>query len=143
MEVICPYCGGQAHLQPDRTVYNKPYGRMVWVCENFPHCNAFVGSHHDGTPFGSLANKPLRIMRRKAHDCFDPLWLTEKLYVRKIAYKYLAMLMDIPEEECHIGHFNYEQCQQVIELVPELRRIAKRNNFKVIFTRKSWNVETS
>lgn len=36
--------------------------------------------------------------------------------MRTEAYRLLAKGMNIPFETCHIGNFNEEQCQQVIDL---------------------------
>jgi len=135
---ICPYCGEVAMLKPSTFIYGRAYGTNVWVCRNFPQCNAFVGAHKNGTPLGTLANKALRKARTAAHEAFDPLWFTERLYTRQVAYMYLAGLLGMTKDECHIGMMGIDDCQRVIDAVPELRRIAQQYNFRVVATKKQW-----
>lgn len=54
--------------------------------------------------------------RYYAHRFFDKLW-TERRYgfTRDEAYAALAEYMGLPSEEAHMGHFNVEQCKQVVE----------------------------
>lgn len=108
----CPYCNGKAELKDSAIIYNgKSYGN-VWVCENYPQCDSFVGVHKaTNLPLGTLANNELRQLRRKCHDLFDKLWKSKKMN-RQEAYKQLGELMGI--EDPHIGAFTVEQCQKYI-----------------------------
>jgi hypothetical protein len=121
MTLLCPYCGAQATLHKDSSVvYHKNFG-PIWAC--LP-CGAWVGCH-PGTmkPLGRLANKQLRDAKVAAHKAFDPLWQRKmkesgwrRRSARSMGYKWLAAQLGIPKEECHIGMFNLEQCQEVIKI---------------------------
>lgn len=62
-EVICPYCRAKAELRDSEFVYgDRNYGK-IYVCSNYPICDAYVGVHK-GTqdkPKGTLANAELRL----------------------------------------------------------------------------------
>lgn len=124
----CPYCGSGVKLVPSSYVYhhNKNKGNM-WVCKNYPDCNAYVGCH-PGTdiPLGRLANEKLRNLKVEAHKQFDPIWKSG-LLSRKEAYEWLADMLNISVDECHIGMFSPEMCNKVIRICrrqdnPELRK---------------------
>ena len=114
----CPYCNGKAILVPASRVYSKKYKKKdkVWVCENYPKCNAYVGCH-PGTeiPLGRLANEKLRNLKIEAHKQFDPIWKSG-LMTRKQAYEWLADMLGILERDCHIGMFSPEMCNRVIRI---------------------------
>lgn len=114
----CPYCGGRVKLVPASVVYHKNYPNKtkLWVCENYPSCDAYVGCHQ-GTdiPLGRLANGRLRALKVEAHKQFDPIWKSG-LLSRKDAYRWLAEMLQIPESECHIGMFSSELCNKVIQI---------------------------
>lgn len=147
MPVLCPYCFEQARLADSAEVYGgRSYGR-IWLCRNYPDCDAYVGVH-DGTeePKGRLANADLRQAKIEAHRVFDPLWrgapdlytLPEegperKKAIRRIqraarnrAYAWLAEQMGIPKNECHIGWMDLERCREAERICrdacPELIR---------------------
>ena len=115
----CPYCGAEAHLKDASFIYHtsksKKWGK-VWVCSNFPKCDAYVGCH-EGTeiPLGRLANARLRTLKKEAHRQFDPIWKSG-LMSRREAYKWLADMLNISLDECHIGMFDVKMCQKVIHL---------------------------
>ena len=116
---ICRYCGGVIRLEPARKIYGASTDRLglanekIYLCQN---CNARVGCHK-GTnrPLGNVANEVLRLKRRETHLVFDGFWKGIGMS-RTQAYKWLANRMDLPEKEAHIGGFEMDQCQQVIEL---------------------------
>ena len=121
----CPYCGGKAHLRDASSIYhnNRRKGK-IYICENFPNCDSYVGCHKNTTkPLGRMANKKLRTMKSKAHYYFDPLW-KNKLFSRKKslshnrtrAYQWLAEQLGLPESKCHIGLFDVDMCRQVIQV---------------------------
>ena len=118
----CPYCGAEVILKDAPFVYHntksKAYGK-VWVCSNYPKCNAYVGCH-SGTsiPKGRLANPRLRTLKKEAHKQFDPLWKSG-LMTRREAYRWLASMLHIDIDECHIGMFDVKMCQKVIHLCKE------------------------
>lgn len=70
---------------------------------------------HDGTDVakGTPANKALREARKKAHAAFDPIWKTNQMK-RRDAYQWLASTLGIPVQECHIGMFNLERCNDAL-----------------------------
>ena len=117
-KLTCPYCAKQAILSDSSTIYGKDYGK-VYLCINYPACDAFVGVHK-GTdkPLGTLANSELRDLRKKAHKLFDSIW-HEREMSRKDAYSWLASEMGLSKTKTHIAMFNESQCQQVIEMMKE------------------------
>jgi hypothetical protein len=144
--IICPYCGGSAPLIDSAAIYHgRSYG-MIYRCDP---CDAHVGVHK-GTenPLSRLANKELRKWKQAAHAIFDPIWQAKyahrvaggagksgrpggqhykKVYARNSAYKWLADQMGITRKECHIGMFDADQCQRVIEICsPVFDKIVKK-----------------
>lgn len=122
----CPYCGAPVVLRDSNYVYhnNKNYGKM-WVCSNFPQCDAYVGCHPNTTiPLGRLANKNLRHAKNRAHSAFDPLWKSG-LMTRREAYIWLSAMLNIPLEKCHIGMFDEKTCDKVV------RVCSKQNNKQI------------
>ena len=125
-KVICPYCDEQAIFTTSKKVYGGRDFGMIYLCEP---CNAWVGVHK-GTakPLGRLADDELRYWKRMAHASFDPIWKKrfeeinskdpkyKKHMARSGRYKLLAKEMNISRDECHIGMFNVEQCQEVIKI---------------------------
>ncbi|MFP4336390.1 MAG: zinc-finger-containing protein [Halothece sp.] len=117
---ICPYCRQKTSFVDSSVIYGKSYG-MIYICFE---CDAYVGCHK-GTDQakGSLANQYLRELRKKAHSFFDPLWKAKmkrdncsKNDARNAAYDWLSKQLGTPRYRTHIGMFNEEQCQQVIEI---------------------------
>lgn len=116
---ICRYCGGTIRLVPAETVYGASTGRLgkrnekIYQCQN---CNARVGCHK-GTnrPLGNVANEMLRLKRIETHQIFDSFWKRKQIS-RAAAYKWLAEKMNLPEDAAHIGDFEMDQCQKVIDL---------------------------
>ena len=124
----CPYCGSEVVLRDASFIYHtnesKKWGK-VWVCSNYPKCDAYVGCHKNTEiPLGRLANIRLRTLKSEAHKQFDPLWKSG-LMSRKEAYRWLADMLHIPCEECHIGMFDVKMCQKVIHLC------RRQNNYKI------------
>lgn len=121
----CPYCGGKARLRDYSFIYhNNKYKGKVFVCENFPKCDSYVGCHPNTTrPLGRLANKKLRHLKAKAHEWFDPLWKNRCFdhdksmsKNRSLAYKWLASELHLTDNQCHIGKFDAGTCQKIIKL---------------------------
>lgn len=101
----CPYCGSTVvYRSADGIYHENKKGTMLYVCSNFPECDAYVRVHA-GTniPVGSLANHELRSLRRTAHHYFDQLHLSGYMS-KQDAYKWLADLVMAPMSEAHIGH---------------------------------------
>ncbi len=118
---ICEYCGQLAKLVTGNTIY--PHRMELsklnfWLCET---CDAYVGCHKPnakyniiGTePLGRMANAELRAARTNAHEAFDPMWKSKKM-TRTKAYSILAKFLKIKDVDCHIGNFDVEQCNRII-----------------------------
>lgn len=116
---ICRYCGGVIRPVPARLIYGEAAKRLgmqhEWIhqCQN---CNARVGCHK-GTkrPLGNVANEVLRLKRMETHQIFDVFWKAQGMS-RTQGYKWLARQMKLPESRTHIGGFEMDQCQRVIDL---------------------------
>lgn len=116
---ICRYCGGVIRLVPANIVYGASVDRLgmrnekIYQCQN---CNARVGCHK-GTnqPYGNVANEVLRLKRIETHQVFDSFW-KQRHMSRTAAYKWLAKKMNLTAETAHIGGFEMDQCQKVIDL---------------------------
>jgi len=118
----CLYCGSKCLLCSASLVYrgSQKYG-YIWVC---PTCEepTYVGAGKETlAPLGHPANASLRMLRRKVHILFDPLWNTSKNKRREryCKYKELAELMDLPNDLAHVALFNEEQCLKAIKLLEE------------------------
>lgn len=132
----CPYCGSPARLASPKEVY-KHYNKKgnVWVCSNYPKCDAYVGCHpNTDIPLGRLANSKLRELKKEAHKQFDPLWKSG-LMTRNEAYEWLAYMLHITESECHIGMFDEATCNKVIKLCK------KQDNEKIREYRREHGLE--
>lgn len=113
----CPYCHRPARLMDSAAVYDRSHG-LIWAC--IP-CDARVGVHRGTeTPLGTMANRPLRRWRNRAHEAFDPLWRKDSprriFKTRGGAYGWLAIQMKMPKEHCHIAMFSQEQCAEVVRI---------------------------
>lgn len=117
-QLKCPYCGAGSKLIDSELIYGKSYG-MAYVCENYPRCDAYVGTHKGTTwPRGTLANKELRDYRKKAHLLFDSIWRIKDVN-RTQAYRWLAEKLDMQFTNTHIGYFDLETCLKVISICSE------------------------
>jgi len=117
---LCPYCDVPSVLATGADIYPwRPdlESKQFYKCTG---CPAYVGCHADGRPLGTPARKKLRGLRREAHEVFDKRWRTgspeARRTWRKLAYHWLSLEMDLPQEETHIGMFDEEQCLHVIRL---------------------------
>lgn len=114
--ITCPYCGATAILRDASFIYGeKSQGGKVYVCGNYPQCDAYVGVH-PGTriPKGTLANPALRRKRVLAHQVFDQIWL-RGIFSRSDAYHWMADRFCLSDSQAHIGQFGTYMCDQVIE----------------------------
>lgn len=127
MFMKCPYCGGGVKLVPSSVVYPHYKGnKKVWVCENYPKCDAYVGCHpNTEIPLGRLADKRLRTLKSEAHKQFDPLWKSGYM-TRDKAYKWLAKELNLTSRECHIGKFDNHMCNKVIEICRKVDNLKVR-----------------
>ena len=117
---ICRYCGGLILLVPAEKIYGPKAakrlglsGERIYQCQN---CNARVGCHKGTTrPLGDVANEALRLKRIETHHVFDAYWKSQNM-TRSGAYRWLSQQMRIPAKQAHIGGFEMNQCQQVIDM---------------------------
>ena len=116
MHVRCDYCGSPAVLTTGQEVY--PHLPHLWPNPIYRcrPCDAHVGCHPGTTKaLGRLANKDLRGAKMAAHAAFDPHWKGKRMS-RSDAYGRLAVAMGIPARDCHIGMFDVNQCERVVEI---------------------------
>lgn len=120
--VNCDYCGQPAECVTGADVYpHRPdlAKKIIWECKP---CDARVGCHPGTTsPLGRLANDQLRALKVEAHAKFDPLWQSGQMK-RPDAYAWLASELEIEKSRCHIGYFNEDMCERVIEVCNERNR---------------------
>lgn len=119
---ICRYCGGTIRLVSAESIYGSSAKRLelqdekIYQCQN---CGARVGCHKGTTrPLGKVANEVLRLKRIETHRVFDQFWHSQGMS-RTQADKWLAKEFSLPENRAHIGGFEMEQCQKVIDLCRE------------------------
>jgi hypothetical protein len=105
---ICPYDGSATKCLDSKSQYHgRSYG-PIWVC---PKCGAYVGCHKGTTKaLGRLADKRLRAAKISAHAAFDMIWKSKKMK-RPEAYAWLALKLELPVSETHIGMMDLEQCE--------------------------------
>lgn len=112
----CPEkgCPGRLVKKHDRT------GKPFWACTE-AECNAIHGAHADGQPLGVPGDRYTRFVRKVAHETFDKLWSKAPREIqteaRTYAYEWLAKRLGINKDEAHIGRFDVETCDRLIEVV--------------------------
>ena len=125
----CQYCGGSVVLRSADGIYRKnPNHTMLYVCSNYPRCDAYVRTH-SGTsiPVGTLANPRLRKLRHQAHYYFNQLYYSG-LMSKQEAYLWLMELLQIPPSEAHIGLLGEYYCNEVIKESKKLLAQRKQNH---------------
>lgn len=122
----CPYCKGEAKLVSGADIYISSRDEFLrakpfWLCRP---CNAWCGCHPGTTvALGTLANKPTREARMKAHAAFDALWQKKmerdkcsKSKARSAGYVWLAKELGIEPVRCHISLFDAAMALRVVEV---------------------------
>ena len=97
-------------LLPKKTRYGVRYSCPVEDCT--------VVCWDGGT--STAANFETRQARMRAHAAFDPIFKSNGLTKGK-AYKMLSEFMGLSQKETHIGHFNIEQCEKVIDFCKQYK----------------------
>ena len=135
--VIC-FCGSPMVLR------DSEYGTF-FSCSRFPDCTGTHSAHPDGSPMGYPGDKETRQARRAAHAVFDPVWrecLSEYAdkgkrtddqllrMARRRCYLYLAHILKIPADQCHIGSFDKDTCRVVADVFNGLTYAEVRQWFK-------------
>lgn len=112
----CPYCGSHAVLRSADGIYMKnPRESMLYVCKNYPDCDAYVRVHPGTTlPMGTLANKQLRTLRMEVHRYFDQIYI-RGIMSKPDAYHWLSDVLCLPFLQTHIGQMGEYYCNKVIE----------------------------
>lgn len=106
--MICPT--HQRNLIPQATRYGTRFRCLI------PGCTVACWSGSTSTP----ADDETRQLRNQCHKLFDPLWKRKtKFMSRAHAYTWLRHFMGLGQVEAHIGCFDKEQCEKLIE---ELKR---------------------
>ena len=133
MSVICPYCSRPAQLVASSDIYPNRTDLPPQKFYRCYPCDAYVGCHQPGTwrwdsgckvlnegtePLGRLADAELRAAKKAAHEAFGPVW-HGKLH-RHDAYIWLAIMLGIKQQDCHIGLFDLDQCAAVVRAVRAL-----------------------
>jgi hypothetical protein len=130
MKKQCPYCGGKVFLRDSSIIYNGTSYGLVYICGNYGNgCDAFVGVHK-GTnrELGTLANAPLRELRKKCHSKFDELWKSGE-FTRREAYHWLHEAMELSKRQAHIAKFDDMQCLKFLSLTnPKKDYVATTSN---------------
>lgn len=125
----CQYCGGSVVLRSADGIYRKnPNHTMLYVCSNYPRCDAYVRTH-SGTsiPVGTLANPRLRKLRHQAHYYFNQLYCSG-IMSKQDAYLWLTELLQIPPSEAHIGLLGEYYCSEVIKESKKFLAQRKQNH---------------
>ncbi len=71
-------------------------------------------------PLGNLANETLRLKRKETHQVFDSFW-KERGMTRTQAYHWMAKKLRLSEQLAHIGGFEMDRCQRLIDLCEKER----------------------
>lgn len=112
----CAYCGKTAELVGGLTIYPARWDLRDKNFYRCVPCGAYVGCHGlSKTPLGRLANAELRKAKSEAHLHFDKVWKSG-IKTRSEAYAWLAIQLNIPKEDCHIGYFDVDTCKRVVTL---------------------------
>lgn len=98
----------------DGIYYDNSREMMLYVCSNYPECDAYVRVH-PGTniPVGTMANRRLRELRKQAHREFDKLYKSGTM-TKQEAYYWLAYMISAPLSQAHIGYLGEYYCEVVI-----------------------------
>jgi len=102
-DVRC-YCGAEMLAMPSTFHTDRVYYRCPVA-----DCEGVVGSHPDGRPVGTPANRATRAARIRAHNAFDPIWQSGEMK-RTAAYAWLVEATGVR----HIGESSIEECERVI-----------------------------
>lgn len=113
---VCPYCNQKTELIDSAEIYNGTSYGWMYICRA---CNVYVGCYKNSQrSLGRLANEELRLAKHTAHQHFDRIWKSKEMtgWYQKKAYRWLSEQLDTPLEYTHIGMFETDMCEKVIEL---------------------------
>jgi hypothetical protein len=110
MGKICPYCKSETKIVTQQEVYGRVFSENIIIaCKNYPHCDAYVGTHSDGTPLGRLAKQKLRLIKKDCKEPFNRLWEIKHM-TRSQAYDELSKFLDLDPQLTHFGMFGEQSC---------------------------------
>ena len=114
--MYCPYCGSRTELRSADGIYHENRsGTMLYVCKNYPRCDAYVRVIPGTTqPIGTMANAKLRALRTEAHRYFNQLYI-RGIMSKQEAYQWLSELIGLPMAKTHIGDMGEYYCELVIQ----------------------------
>jgi hypothetical protein len=120
----CPECSFPMTLMENRDARYPKTGtpRLYYRCGAYPRCNITHGAHPDGSPLGFPGDRQTREARYAFHEVFDQVWKSGP-WSRSEAYRILQLLMDMPEEEAHVGNFSGDQCYVATQRVQEFKEL--------------------
>lgn len=64
---------------------------------------------------GAGRDQKLKAARHEAHVAFDPIW-RRGLMTRTQAYQWLAIQMEWPRGDCHMGMMSVDECKRVVRI---------------------------
>jgi hypothetical protein len=113
----CPVCGSDPVIADRSSVgYGDKGSGKVWKCRKWPDCDTYVGCHPGTTkPLGTLADRELRSMRKRAHNAFDWSWKHGGM-TRDGAYGLMREELGLPSEDAHIGMMDIETFKKTIRI---------------------------
>lgn len=123
---VCSCCGAHAiEIRHHTQIYHgHEFGEWPWayVCSA---CGAMVGMHpFTSIPLGTLADGPLRRLRKACKQPFNLLWVHKRM-TRDEAYAALAKHLGIPAAQCHFGLLDDATCRAARDwAVDQLRATA-------------------
>lgn len=126
---MCPYCGGSVILTVNAEVYGKNYGTWpyIYLCKV---CEAFTSLHHlTDLPYGTLADKATRELRKKVAELFDTYHILTSSKRKDVIFV-LSVALNIPEDHCKWRWFDEDTCKKAINLLS--RSIGRLNHEKRI-----------
>ncbi|MEY4572644.1 MAG: hypothetical protein RLZ10_1888 [Bacteroidota bacterium] len=122
---ICPYCNCETKLVTDKEIYgpNSNFNKKFIQCIN--NNDHYVGTRANGKSLGRLADSELRVLKRKAHALFDPLWEGQDAIFksRDKAYIWLSRRMNLSNDRTHFAMFDKIQCERSIEIITRFNKI--------------------
>lgn len=131
----CPACGGQfiprikaqAYCSAgcrDRQKAAEQQARKRYTVR-CTACGAYVGTHKPWPrkAMGILADERMRKAKRNCHEIFDSKWQGQPKAHKKRndLYAWLAHKLDITEDMCHFGYFDFAMLQKAYACLLRIR----------------------
>jgi ssDNA-binding Zn-finger/Zn-ribbon topoisomerase 1 len=134
-DLTCPECGAAMRLKKSK------YG-LFYSCSMFPACRASHGAHPDGRPLGRPGTAEEKVARVCAHEAFDTMYKGPNAPKSKsAAYQWMERVMDLTPEECHIGLFDMDACEELMRMVAEFHRGGRVTRRKTTSHEEQWRAQ--